>query len=73
LVGPTRYQGGELVVVLISIPWEGVYEGSLDAQTMGVDEGINMTMTSTWSCLLMKIIRLSVKLSLISRYHPMKL
>jgi hypothetical protein len=28
-----------LVVVWISILWEGVYEGSLDAQTMGVDEG----------------------------------
>jgi hypothetical protein len=40
LVGPTRYQGGVLVVVvLISILGEGVYEGSLDAQTMGVDEG----------------------------------
>jgi hypothetical protein len=39
LVGPTRCQGGVLVVVLISILWEGVYEGSVDAQTMGVDEG----------------------------------
>jgi hypothetical protein len=28
-----------LVVVLISILCEGVYEGSVDAQTMGVDEG----------------------------------
>jgi hypothetical protein len=47
LVGPTRYQGGELVVVLISILREGVYEGSLDAQTMGVDEGNSMIMSST--------------------------
>jgi hypothetical protein len=38
----TRYQRGVLVVVLISILWEGVYEGSLNAQTMGVDEGNKM-------------------------------
>jgi hypothetical protein len=30
MVGATRSQGGVLVVVLISILWEGVYEGSLD-------------------------------------------
>jgi hypothetical protein len=35
----TRYQRGVLVVVLISILWEEVYEGSVDAQAMGVDEG----------------------------------
>jgi hypothetical protein len=58
LVGPIRYQGGVLVEVLISILWEGVYEGSVDAQIMGVDEGNSMTMSSTWSCLLIKIIRL---------------
>jgi hypothetical protein len=28
LVGTTRYQGGVLVEVLISIPWEGVDEGN---------------------------------------------
>jgi hypothetical protein len=73
LVGTTRYQGGVLVVVLISILWEGVYEGSLDAQTMGVDEGYtmefimgvhegnSMIMSSTWLCLLLKIVRLSME------------
>jgi hypothetical protein len=61
LVGTTRYQGGVLVVVLISILWEGVYEGSSDAQTMGVDEG-----NKRWSCLAhdytcwWKIVRLSM-------------
>jgi hypothetical protein len=42
LVGPTRYQEGVLVKVLISILWYGVYEGSLDALTMEVDEGNKM-------------------------------
>jgi hypothetical protein len=28
MVGPTRYQGGVLVEVLISILWEGVDEGN---------------------------------------------
>jgi hypothetical protein len=57
LVGPTRYQGGVWVVVLISTLWEGVYEGSLDAQTMGVDEGNKMDLLwelmkeIVWSCL----------------------
>jgi hypothetical protein len=56
LVGPTIYQGGVLVVVLISILWEGFYEGSLDAQTMGVDEGNKMDLLwelmkeIVWSC-----------------------
>jgi hypothetical protein len=56
LVGPTIYQGGVLVEVLISILWEGVYEGSLDAQTMGVDEGNKMDLLwelmkeIVWSC-----------------------
>jgi hypothetical protein len=56
LVGPTRYQGGVLVVVWISILWEGVYEGSLDAQTMGVNEGNKMDLLwevmkeIVWSC-----------------------
>jgi hypothetical protein len=55
----TRYQRGVLVVVvLISILWEEVYEGSVDAQAMGVDEGNSMIMSSAWLCLLMKIIRL---------------
>jgi hypothetical protein len=49
----TRYQRGVLVVVWISILWEGVYEGSLDAQTMGVDEGNSMFMSSIWLCLLL--------------------
>jgi hypothetical protein len=56
LVGPTRYQGVVLVEVLISILWEGVYEGSLDAHTMGVDEGNKMDLLwellkkIVWSC-----------------------
>jgi hypothetical protein len=56
LVGPTIYQGGVLVEVLISILWEGFYEGSLDAQTMGVDEGNKMDLLwelrkeIVWSC-----------------------
>jgi hypothetical protein len=66
----TRYQRGVLVVVLISILWEEVYEGSVDAQAMGVDEGNSMIMSSAWFCLLIKIIRLVMKPSLISRYHP---
>jgi hypothetical protein len=70
LVGTTSYQGGVLVEVLISILWEGVYDGSLDAQTMGVDEGSSMIMSSIWLCLLMKIIRLAIKSCLTSRYHP---
>jgi hypothetical protein len=37
---------------------------------MGVDEGNSMIMSSTWLCLLMKIIRLDMKPSMISRYHP---
>jgi hypothetical protein len=37
---------------------------------MGVDEGNSMTMSSIWLCLLMKIVRLAIKPSLISRYHP---
>jgi hypothetical protein len=56
LVGTIRYQGGVLVEVLISIPWEGDYEGSLDAQSMGVDEGNKMDLLwelmkeIVWSC-----------------------
>jgi hypothetical protein len=56
LVGTIRYQGGVLVEVLISIPWEGYYEGSLDAQSMGVDEGNKMDLLwelmkeIVWSC-----------------------
>jgi hypothetical protein len=37
---------------------------------MGVDEGNSMTMSSTRLCLLIKIIRLDMKPSLISRSHP---
>jgi hypothetical protein len=37
---------------------------------MGVDEGNSMIMSSTWLSLVMKIIRLVMKPSLISRYHP---
>jgi hypothetical protein len=70
LVGPTRHQGGVLVQVLISILWEGVYEGSLDAQTIGVFEGNKMIMPSTWLCLLEKVIRVALKSNVISRYHP---
>jgi hypothetical protein len=37
---------------------------------MGVDAGNSMTKSSTWTCLLMKIIRLVMEPCLISRYHP---
>jgi hypothetical protein len=37
---------------------------------MGVDEGKSMIMSSTRLCLLIKIIRLDMKPSLLSRYHP---
>jgi hypothetical protein len=39
LIKSARPQERVLVVVLIFKAWEGVYEGSLVAQTMGVDEG----------------------------------
>jgi hypothetical protein len=37
---------------------------------MGVDEGDSMIMSNAGLGLLMKIIRLVIKPSLISRYHP---
>jgi hypothetical protein len=82
LVGPTRSQGGVLMVVLISIPWEGVYEGSFIAETMGVDEGNKidslweLIKEIRWSCPVhdyacsWEISRLSIKLNVISRYRP---
>jgi hypothetical protein len=54
----TRYQRGVLVVELISILWEGIYEGSQDTQIKGVDEGNSMIMSGTWLFLVVKIIRL---------------
>jgi hypothetical protein len=37
---------------------------------MGVYEGNKMIMSSTWLCLLEKVIRVALKPNVISRYHP---
>jgi hypothetical protein len=44
MVGTTRSQGGVLVVVLISILWEGVYEGNK------VDLLWELMKEIVWSC-----------------------